>query len=108
LPERKTGNSSLPDDWSGEYTDREERDESMKDIERRDETVLEGILRVTGRTGGTVHQYLDVFSFQYERMAKNFKLLHSIGIEFPSIAAMKKLAKEYSCEINWDGTRGQY
>lgn len=69
-----------------------------------DETLLDGLLKVAGRQGGTIHQYFG--SQDWQDMANAYRDYLKCGIEFPSKASFDKLAAQYHVTIDWNGKAG--
>lgn len=66
--------------------------------------LFETILALAKCKGGTIHQYLDISDPQYDAFRRAFEDYVKIGFEFPSRAALDKLAAQYAIRINWQGT----
>lgn len=64
-------------------------------------TMLENLCEVSGRQGGTIHQYLDITDPAYEPFKKAFYEYQKCGITFESKESLNKLANQYNIEINW-------
>ena len=64
-----------------------------------DDTLLNSLLKVAGRQGGTIHQYFG--SQDWQDMANAYIDYRKCGIEFPSKAAFNKLAAQYHLTIHW-------
>lgn len=65
-------------------------------------TLLEGLCKVSGRQGGTIHQFFPNGVDENVRfMMRVYNELTAIGIEFPSRASFDKLATYSHTTIDW-------
>lgn len=67
-----------------------------------DDSLLAALCRLKGTQGGTIHQFFpNAHGNSVGAMMESYRNFRATGIEFPSRAALNKLAKLYNLEINW-------